>query len=76
MGHVKALVIDSEYARGTSIKLLVYPEIQSLISFANGVSVSNIQGALEGYGQPVQFTCDSKNIWLDLELKLIFLKFF
>lgn len=53
VGHVKALEIDSQYATNTSIKLLVYPEIKSLINCSN-------RGAIDGYGPPVQFTCDSK----------------
>lgn len=56
VGHVKALEIESQYAANTSIKLLVYPETQAML-YGGG---SNIHGTLEGYGQPVQFTCDGK----------------
>lgn len=51
IGHVLAVEFDSQYPQGTSIKLLVYPELAALAS-------SSCQGTLEGYGQPVAFTCD------------------
>lgn len=51
IGHVLAVEFDSQYPQGASIKLLVYPELAALVS-------SSCQGTLEGYGQPVAFTCD------------------
>lgn len=59
IGHVQALEIENRYAPGTSIKLLVYPQSQAL-NAAGNLSRGSLPGNLEGYGQPVQFTCDSK----------------
>uniref|UniRef100_A0A336MPB8 phosphatidylinositol 3-kinase n=1 Tax=Culicoides sonorensis TaxID=179676 RepID=A0A336MPB8_CULSO len=59
IGHVQAAQFSSQFAEGTSIKLLVYPELSALHSFTSGnVRASDIQGALTGYAPPIAFTCD------------------
>lgn len=58
IGHVLAAQFVSLYPEGTSIKLMVYPELSALTRFASGTNATNIQGTLAGYGQPVAFTCD------------------
>lgn len=58
IGHVLAAQFVSQYPEGTSIKLLVYPELSALSRYTTASNATNMQGTLAGYGQPVAFTCD------------------
>lgn len=76
VGHVVAAEFSNIYPEGTSIKLLVHPSFECMTSTglesaindhrASGSSFDatsnnyHERGEVEGYGQPVVFTCDSK----------------
>lgn len=67
VGHVVAAEFSNIYPEKTSIKLLVHPAFECMItgvdrSHNSPETPNNYQerGEVEGYGHPVVFTCDSK----------------
>lgn len=69
LGYVTAAEFNNLCPEGTSIKLLVHPAFECLISnsgnnrlsrsSSEASSLNNGKGSFEGYGPPVPFTCDS-----------------
>lgn len=70
LGYVTAAEFSNLCPEGTSIKLLVHPALECLMtadvgsrlsrSNSEASSLNNGKGQHVGYGAPVPFTCDSK----------------
>lgn len=85
LGYVTAAEFNNLCTEGTSIKLLVHPALECLItdigsnrlsrSNSEASSLNNGKGQHLGYGPPIPFTCDSKPMIDDVSDKNIKVNF-